>query len=205
MLGHFWHESYGHIYPILRRLHRDGLVEKSVEAHDGLPNRHVYSITSDGHAELEEWLRRPVEHTPPRNELLLKVAHAWLDIDNEGSAEDFTALLPATSWRTAAGAAGSIITSARDLAVFTRAFVGGRLHGAVMAARAQQWVDRPDGHRHGLGVIQVDLDGEHLVGHRGHAAGYSAEAWHSAETGRTLVVLTNAHALLLTPMVQALL
>jgi PadR family transcriptional regulator, regulatory protein AphA len=73
VLGHFWHESYGHIYPILRRLHRDGLVEKRVEEQSGRPNRHVYSITADGMAELREWLEAPVEVTPPRNEVLLKV------------------------------------------------------------------------------------------------------------------------------------
>jgi PadR family transcriptional regulator, regulatory protein AphA len=73
VLGHFWHESYGHIYPILRRLHEDGLVDKRVERQPGLPNRNVYSITLDGEAELEEWLARPVERIPPRNELLLKV------------------------------------------------------------------------------------------------------------------------------------
>jgi PadR family transcriptional regulator, regulatory protein AphA len=73
VLGHFWHESYGHIYPILRRLHRDGLVEKRVREQSGRPNRHVYSITEDGMAELREWLVAPVAVTPPRNELLLKV------------------------------------------------------------------------------------------------------------------------------------
>lgn len=73
VLGHFWHESYGHIYPILRRLHRDGLVDKRVQEQSGRPNRHIYSITEDGLAELREWLVSPVEVTPPRNELLLKV------------------------------------------------------------------------------------------------------------------------------------
>ncbi|MDX1622432.1 MAG: PadR family transcriptional regulator [Gemmatimonadota bacterium] len=73
VLGHFWHESYGHIYPTLGRLHGDGLVEKRVEVQEGRPNRNVYSITTDGEAELNEWLTEPVERRPPRNELLLKV------------------------------------------------------------------------------------------------------------------------------------
>ncbi|HEX9728289.1 MAG TPA: PadR family transcriptional regulator [Gemmatimonadales bacterium] len=72
-LGHFWRESYGQIYPILRRLHQDGLVEKQVQVRADRPNRNEYSITSDGLAELRAWLARPVDHTPPRSELLLKV------------------------------------------------------------------------------------------------------------------------------------
>jgi PadR family transcriptional regulator, regulatory protein AphA len=76
VLSHFWHESYGHIYPILQRLHRAGLVEKRVETQEGRPDRHVYSVTADGLAELREWLAAPVEVTGPRNELLLKVFFA---------------------------------------------------------------------------------------------------------------------------------
>lgn len=72
-LGHFWHESYGHIYPILKRLHSHGLAERRKEQDEGRPTRHVYSLTADGRAELEAWLAQPVERTPPRNELLLKV------------------------------------------------------------------------------------------------------------------------------------
>jgi DNA-binding PadR family transcriptional regulator len=72
-LGHFWHESYGHIYPILKRLHSHGLTERHEERDEGRPTRHVYTLTADGRAELEAWLAEPVERTPPRNELLLKL------------------------------------------------------------------------------------------------------------------------------------
>jgi D-alanyl-D-alanine carboxypeptidase len=134
------------------------------------------------------------------------LAHAWLDINDDGVPEDFTALLPATSWRTAAGAAGAIITSATDLAVFTRALLTGELHGAATAARLREdWVHRPDGNRHGLGVLRMDLDGVELVGHRGNAAGYSAAAWHAPGPGITIAVLSNRHAVLVTPIVAALL
>jgi DNA-binding PadR family transcriptional regulator len=73
VLSHFWHESYGHIYPVLKRLWDHGLVSRRTEAQAGRPDRIVYTITNDGRAELERWLSEPVERTPPRNEFLLKV------------------------------------------------------------------------------------------------------------------------------------
>lgn len=134
------------------------------------------------------------------------VAHAWLDVDQDGEAEDFTVLLPATSWRTAAGPAGAILTNGADLATFTRALVAGRLHdAATVPGLANEWVERPDGNRHGLGVLEIEVAGTALVGHRGNAAGYSAAAWHAPEMGVTVVVLTNRHGILVTPVVEALL
>lgn len=72
-LSHFWHESIGHIYPMLRRLHGKGLVTRVTTTSQGRPPRHVYHITEDGLAELTRWLAEPVEPTPPRLEILLKV------------------------------------------------------------------------------------------------------------------------------------
>lgn len=72
-LGHFWNESYGNLYPVLRRLRRDGLVVRARTRSAKGPPRLVYSLTADGNAELRDWLRRPVDVIAPRNELLLKL------------------------------------------------------------------------------------------------------------------------------------
>jgi DNA-binding PadR family transcriptional regulator len=72
-IDHFWHESFGQIYPTLKQLHEDGLVTKTTELQDGRPDRHVYAITETGNAVLLEWLRQPVALLPGRNELLLKL------------------------------------------------------------------------------------------------------------------------------------
>jgi len=73
VLSHFWNESYGSIYPILRRLDKDGLAEReAVDSAKG-PQRYVYTITADGLAEFEDWLQQPVQPTPPRSEFLLKL------------------------------------------------------------------------------------------------------------------------------------
>jgi DNA-binding PadR family transcriptional regulator len=72
-LGHFWSESYGHIYPMLRRLHRRDLVLRRVERQEGRPDRNVYSLTDDGRRALEDWFAEPPAPARPRNELLLRL------------------------------------------------------------------------------------------------------------------------------------
>lgn len=72
-LSHFWSESFGHIYPMLRRLHGKGFVEKRVEPQDGKPDRKVYSLTVAGREALEAWFAEPPAPQRPRNELLLRL------------------------------------------------------------------------------------------------------------------------------------
>ena len=72
-ISHFWNENYGHIYPVLKELAEEGLVTSDNETQVGRPAKTVYSITDKGMGELRAWLAKPVAHTPPRVELLLKI------------------------------------------------------------------------------------------------------------------------------------
>ena len=73
-IGHFWSESYGQIYPSLKRLTEEKLLDKKTERGKGRPDRHVYSLAESGREELQRWLESPVElRNVARNELLLKV------------------------------------------------------------------------------------------------------------------------------------
>jgi PadR family transcriptional regulator, regulatory protein AphA len=72
-IGHFWSESYGQIYPGLKRLTAAGLVAKKTERKKGSPDRYVYSLTAEGCERLRAWLKLPVTEVVPRNELLLKL------------------------------------------------------------------------------------------------------------------------------------
>ena len=72
-IAHFWNESYGQIYPSLNRLAAEGLAERRRERQRGKPDRHVYSLTSKGRAELLRWLALPARLEPVRSELLLKL------------------------------------------------------------------------------------------------------------------------------------
>jgi PadR family transcriptional regulator, regulatory protein AphA len=85
-IGHFWSESYGQIYPGLRRLEAAGLVSKKTERRKGSPNRNVYSPTTEGRAQLRRWLKLPAVEEVPRNELLLKLffgAHVSPSVSRE--------------------------------------------------------------------------------------------------------------------------
>ncbi|MCX7708534.1 MAG: PadR family transcriptional regulator [Clostridia bacterium] len=75
-ISHFWNENFGHIYPVLKELEKEGSITKAVEQGDGKPSRNVYSITQKGKEELTQWLLQPVEHSPARLELLLKLYFA---------------------------------------------------------------------------------------------------------------------------------
>jgi DNA-binding PadR family transcriptional regulator len=72
-VGHFWNESYGQIYPNLKKLEKQGSISSRTERQRGKPDRRIYSITDKGRARLREWLAVPPQPEIPRNELLLKL------------------------------------------------------------------------------------------------------------------------------------
>ena len=69
-LGHFWHESFGQIYPALEALERAGHVRRTGR---GAGSRRVAEITPSGRARLRELLAEPVSGPPPRNGTLLRL------------------------------------------------------------------------------------------------------------------------------------
>jgi DNA-binding PadR family transcriptional regulator len=72
-VGFFWNESYGQIYPNLKRLAAEGLVTSKAERQKGKPERHIYSITKKGRERLAAWLAVNPQPETARNELLLKL------------------------------------------------------------------------------------------------------------------------------------
>jgi DNA-binding PadR family transcriptional regulator len=77
-VGYFWGESYGQIYPTLKRLVAEGLIApsgraKTGRAVQGRGGRQEYSLTAAGHVRLREWLALPYREDPPRDEFLLKL------------------------------------------------------------------------------------------------------------------------------------
>ncbi len=72
-IGHFWNESYGQIYPNLKRLAAAGFITGKPERQKGRPGRQVYSITNKGREHLAAWLAVEPQPEVPRNELLLKL------------------------------------------------------------------------------------------------------------------------------------
>lgn len=72
-LSHFWSESFGQIYPALKRLEAAGLAAPAKSGDSGNRRKRVYAITPQGRARLRAWLSDAPKSQPPRNELLLKI------------------------------------------------------------------------------------------------------------------------------------
>jgi DNA-binding PadR family transcriptional regulator len=69
-LGHFWHESFGQIYPTLNALGAAGLVERQ-ETTGG-----AFHITAAGESRLRDLLAQPFSLPKPRDPLLLRLFFA---------------------------------------------------------------------------------------------------------------------------------
>jgi PadR family transcriptional regulator AphA len=72
-IGHFWNESYGQIYPSLKRLEAAGCVVRKKAKQKSKPDRQIYAITPAGRKRLQAWLAIAPQPEIPRNELLLKL------------------------------------------------------------------------------------------------------------------------------------
>ncbi|MFF4989028.1 PadR family transcriptional regulator [Streptosporangium saharense] len=70
VLGHFWSESFGQIYPTLQALEQQGHVERREGPRAGSS---TFVITASGTAHLHELLSEPITTTPSRNGLLLRL------------------------------------------------------------------------------------------------------------------------------------
>ncbi|MBM7775059.1 DNA-binding PadR family transcriptional regulator [Actinokineospora baliensis] len=66
VLGHFWSESFGQIYPTLAALEGEGYVRRVDKAAP-------YELTGVGEARLKELLAEPAQRVPPRNGLMLRL------------------------------------------------------------------------------------------------------------------------------------
>jgi DNA-binding PadR family transcriptional regulator len=71
-VSHFWSAELSQIYPALKQMEAEGLIETKVEFQEGRPNRKVCSITEDGRQELLDWMRRPTEPEQVREPILVK-------------------------------------------------------------------------------------------------------------------------------------
>jgi len=72
-VGHIWNESYGQIYPNLKKLEAEGFVTAKTERQKGKPDKRIYSLTKKGRERLTRWLAVDPQPEIARNELLLKL------------------------------------------------------------------------------------------------------------------------------------
>ena len=81
----FWAASYGSIYPQLRRLEEDGLIE-GAESPTGARRRKIYRLTPAGREALQAWLRAAGAGWELRDAGLLRVFFADALPPDEGVA-----------------------------------------------------------------------------------------------------------------------
>jgi DNA-binding PadR family transcriptional regulator len=70
----FWSESYGQIYPCLKRLALEGLIRQDGAAGRG---KVIWAITPAGRAVLAAWLAGPTQAESARYESILKFYFSW--------------------------------------------------------------------------------------------------------------------------------
>ena len=69
----FYDGSFGMIYTKLRKLEKEGKIEKEVIIQEGKPNKNVFSITQKGVQEFNEFLRSPVKEDSFQSDFLARM------------------------------------------------------------------------------------------------------------------------------------
>jgi len=71
VLSSFWNENYGHIYPTLKKMLEDEMIELDLQEKSDKSIR--YRITEKGKREFESWLQEETAYQSLRSEFMLKL------------------------------------------------------------------------------------------------------------------------------------
>ena len=149
--SNFWSESYGNIYPVLKKLLADDAIrEEKNEVTAGGRQKQLYSITPRGKRMLEEWLRQPVTPGPEDNELLLKLFFSAIVTpeDSRGLVRDFREQLAGALARYE-GIEDYILSLSATKAQKTY-WLATLRYGQAVSRALLQWCDATDKALHGL-------------------------------------------------------
>ncbi len=101
----------------------------------------------------------------------------------EGAVVDVTRSNLSVEW-----AAGGMLSSARDLAVFGRGLRDGQLVSRTSLSLMHQWRKTPAGTQVGHGLFRTELQHGAAIGHNGGVLGFTASLWW-AEAGDVVVAI----------------
>lgn len=141
VLASFWNENFGHIYPTLKKMTDDGLIEVvDSSSHD---RRIVYSITESGKREFQTWLTEDTVPQPLRSEFMLKLLFS-----SSLSKCDITKMLVSQKERQQArlraylGMQDSLMKEPNDVSKDRAVFLRAVLRSGILAAEASiRWCD----------------------------------------------------------------
>ena len=89
-LSFFYDGTYGMIYPTLRKLEAEGMIEKKQVIQNGKPNKNVYTITSTGKEEFEKYMASDVVPESIKSDFLLRLYFGSDNISNDQVTELFS-------------------------------------------------------------------------------------------------------------------
>lgn len=72
-MRHFFNASYGSVYPTLKLLEKEGLLEKKLVVQEGKPNKNMYSITESGLQQFLIYVNSPVQEDIVRSDLTARL------------------------------------------------------------------------------------------------------------------------------------
>jgi D-alanyl-D-alanine carboxypeptidase len=175
-----------------------------VEAATGNSYRTEYTNRFFAPLQLNDLVLSPYDGLPD------DIAHLWTYNPANGSSADAHYFF--SNWNsffTSAGPIGGYFGTARDIAVWNRAFLRGDLHSPAILAEAKTSVPTPNpaNGRYGLGIMQRKFLNWEAFGHGGDI-GYSSITYYFPEKDISITVLNNdqkKNSWALAPVVQALL
>ena len=74
-VGHVWHAPDSQIYPELRKMEADGLVDAEEQARGERGTRRLYHVTDAGNQAFLEWMRSPLDYQRVRDPAHLRAAY----------------------------------------------------------------------------------------------------------------------------------
>lgn len=77
-VGFFWRASHQQIYRELNRMEQQQWLQAELIQQEGRPNKKRYSVTAVGRDHLQQWILTPVEVSPVRDEMLVKLFVGYL-------------------------------------------------------------------------------------------------------------------------------
>lgn len=85
-VGHVWHAPDSQIYPELRRMQADGLIEGEQVRWGPRSTKTRYHITASGVEDFRRWMSTPLDHAPERDAHHMQAAYLeWADPDEARS------------------------------------------------------------------------------------------------------------------------
>jgi D-alanyl-D-alanine carboxypeptidase len=157
-----------------------------------------------------EPLQLPSLLLPPFDPNPADMAHLWVfNPANNTSSDAHGFFSQWSSFRSSAGPIGGYYGTARDIAVWNRAFLRGDLHSSAIMNEAKTTVasTMPNSGRYGLGIMERKFWGLTAYGHGGDI-GYSSISYYFPAKDISITVLNNdakKNSWALAPVVQALL